>query len=161
MIIGAFSIGLALSGTDLAHRLETPLQGVYAAFVPIFFVVMGMMVDVTALGGVWVFGLGLTLTATIGKLVGSGVPALFTGFNRHGAMRIGVGMLPRGEVALIMAGIGVSTGLIGTDLFAVSIIMTMATTILAPLILARIFQEGVSGVRSEPPASIDSSTLGE
>ena len=161
MIIGAFSIGLALSGTDLAHRLETPLQGVYAAFVPIFFVVMGMMVDVTALGGVWVFGLGLTLTATIGKLVGSGVPALFTGFNRHGAMRIGVGMLPRGEVALIMAGIGVSTGLIGTDLFAVSIIMTMATTILAPLILARIFQEGVSGVRSEPPASIDSSTLGD
>ncbi|MCH7541999.1 cation:proton antiporter, partial [Patescibacteria group bacterium] len=68
MIIGAFSIGLALSGTDLAHRLEAPLQGVYATLVPIFFVVMGMMVDVTALGGVWVFGVLLTLMATIGKL---------------------------------------------------------------------------------------------
>ena len=50
MIIGAFSIGLALSGTDLAHRLEEPLRGVYAALIPIFFVVMGMLVDVTALG---------------------------------------------------------------------------------------------------------------
>ena len=161
MIIGAFSIGLALSGTDLAHRLEAPLQGVYAAFVPIFFVVMGMMVDVSALGGVWVFGVLLTLMATIGKVVGCGVPALFTGFNRHGALRIGVGMLPRGEVALIMAGIGVSEGLIGTDLFGVSIIMTMATTVVAPLILSRVYKEGVSGVRSEPPASIDSSASGE
>ncbi|MCH7746059.1 MAG: cation:proton antiporter [Chloroflexi bacterium] len=161
MIIGAFSIGLALSGTDLAHRLEAPLQGVYAAFVPIFFVVMGMMVDVSALGGVWIFGVLLTLMATIGKVVGSGVPALFTGFNRHGALRIGVGMLPRGEVALIMAGIGVSEGLIGTDLFGVSIIMTMATTVVAPLILARVYKEGVSGVRSERSASADSSASGE
>ena len=52
MIIGAFSIGLALSDTDLAHKLEKPLMAVYAALVPIFFVVMGMLVDVRAMGGV-------------------------------------------------------------------------------------------------------------
>jgi len=119
------------------------------------------MVDVTALGGVWVFGILLTLMATVGKLAGSGIPALFTGFNRHGALRIGVGMLPRGEVALIMAGIGVSTGLIGTDLFGVSIIMTMATTVVAPLILSRVYKEGVSGVKSEASASADSPVSGE
>ena len=161
MIIGAFSIGLALSGTDLAHRLENPLQGVYAALVPIFFVVTGMTVDVSALGGVWVFGILLTLVATVGKIAGSGAPALFTGFNRHGALRIGVGMLPRGEVALIMAGIGVSEGLIGTELFGVSIIMTMATTVVAPLILSRVYKEGVSGVKSEASASADSPVSGE
>ena len=72
MIIGAFSIGLALSGTDLAHRLEEPLRGVYAALIPIFFVVMGMLVDVTALGGVWQFGIAATALAIIGKVVGSG-----------------------------------------------------------------------------------------
>jgi Kef-type K+ transport system membrane component KefB len=148
MIIGAFSIGLALSGTDLAHRLEEPLRGVYAALIPIFFVVMGMLVDVTALGGVWQFGIAATALAIIGKVVGSGVPALFTGFNLFGAWRIGIGMLPRGEVALIMAGIGVGAGLIRQELFGVAIIVTVVTTMLAPLVLARSFPEGVSGLRS-------------
>ena len=147
MIIGAFSIGLALSGTDLAHRLEEPLRGVYAALIPIFFVVMGMLVDVTALGGVWQFGIAATALAIIGKVVGSGVPALFTGFNLFGAWRIGIGMLPRGEVALIMAGIGVGAGLIRQELFGVAIIVTVVTTMLAPLVLARSFPEGVSGLR--------------
>ena len=147
MIIGAFSIGLALSGTDLAHRLEEPLRGVYAALIPIFFVVMGMLVDVTALGGVWQFGIAATVLAIVGKVVGSGVPALFTGFNLFGAWRIGIGMLPRGEVALIMAGIGVGAGLIRQELFGVAIIVTVVTTVLAPLVLARSFPEGVSGLR--------------
>ena len=149
MIIGAFSIGLALSGTDLAHRLEEPLRGVYAALIPIFFVVMGMLVDVTALGGVWQFGIAATALAIIGKVVGSGVPALFTGFNLFGAWRIGIGMLPRGEVALIMAGIGVGAGLIRQELFGVAIIVTVVTTVLAPLVLARSFHEGVPGLRSQ------------
>ena len=153
MIIGAFSIGLALSGTELAHRLETPLSGVYAFLVPIFFVVTGMMVDVGELGAVWQFGLVLTALATVGKVFGSGIPALFADFNRHGALRIGVGMLPRGEVALIMAGIGISNGIIENDLFGVTIMMTLATTILAPIILARIFKEGVPGTRSAQRAA--------
>ena len=148
MIIGAFSIGLALSGTDLAHRLEEPLRGVYAALIPIFFAVMGMLVDVSALGAVWEFGLAAVAVAIVGKVAGSGIPALFTGFNAIGAWRIGIGMLPRGEVALIMAGIGVGAGVISTDLFNVVIIMTIATTVLAPVILSRSFKEGVSGRRS-------------
>ena len=152
MIIGAFSIGLALSGTDLAHRLEEPLRGVYAALIPVFFVVMGMLVDVTALGGVWQFGIAATALAIIGKVVGSGIPSLFTGFNLVGAWRIGIGMLPRGEVALIMAGIGVGAGVIRQELFGVAIIVTVVTTMLAPLVLARSFQEGVSGLRSREGA---------
>ena len=152
MIIGAFSIGLALSGTDLAHRLEEPLRGVYAALIPIFFVVMGMLVDVTALGGVGQFGIAATALAIIGKVVGCGIPSLFTGFNLAGAWRIGIGMLPRGEVALIMAGIGVGAGVIRQELFGVAIIVTVVTTVLAPLVLARSFQEGVPGLRSQEGA---------
>ena len=58
-------------------------------------------------------------------------------------------MLPRGEVALIMAGIGVGAGLIRQELFGVAIIVTVVTTVLAPLVLARSFPEGVPGLRSQ------------
>ena len=148
MIIGAFSIGLALSGTELARRLETPLNGVYAFLVPVFFVVTGMMVDVRELGGVWQFGIVLTLLATVGKVFGCGLPALAVDFNRRGATRIGFGMLPRGEVALIMASIGITEGLIGNSLFGVTIMMTLVTTIVAPIALSQLFKDERPGTRS-------------
>lgn len=148
MIIGAFSIGLALSGTELAHKLDEPLRAVYNFFVPVFFVVMGMLVDVTLLGGAIVFGSVITLFAVIGKVVGSGLPALVAGFNVRGGLRIGIGMLPRGEVALIMAGIGISQGVIGADLYGVAVVMTIVTTILAPPILSMLFRSGADGMRS-------------
>ncbi len=150
MIIGAFSIGLALSGTELAHRLDEPLRAVYSALVPVFFVVMGMLVDVGSLGGVWTFGAVITVFAVIGKVAGSGLPALLAGFNWTGSFRIGMGMLPRGEVALIMAGIGISQGVLGADLYGVAIIMTIITTAVAPPILAISFRGDSSGVRAEP-----------
>ena len=140
MIIGAFSIGLALSGTNLAHRLEEPLNGLYAGLVPIFFVVMGMLVNLGSLSGIWVFGLVVSFMAVLGKIAGSGLPSLLTGFNKQSAWRIGVGMMPRGEVALIMAGIGISKGIIGEDIYGVVIIMSIITTALAPPILALSFR---------------------
>ncbi len=147
MIIGAFSIGLALSGTELAHTLEEHMTGVYHAIVPVFFVVMGMLVDLSSLEGVWMFGLLITAFAVVGKVGGSGLPALLVGFNRRGAWRIGVGMLPRGEVALIMAGIGISKGVLGADLYGVAIMMTIITTAVAPPILALSFRNDASGLR--------------
>ena len=156
MIIGAFSMGLALSGTDLAHRLDEPFRGVYAALVPVFFVVMGMLVDVSALGReIWGFGLAITLAAVVAKVAGSGLPALLAGFNRRGAWRIGVGMLPRGEVALIMAGVGISEGIIGQELYGVAILMTIITTAVAPPVLAVLFRSEAPGVRRMAPAEGD------
>ncbi len=149
MIIGAYSIGLALSGSDLAHQLEEPLTAVYNFVVPVFFVVMGMMVDFDTLKAVVGFGLVITALAIISKVAGCGIPAFFTGFNRWGAWRIGIGMLPRGEVALIIAGIGLTRGVIESDLFGVSIMMTIVTTFLAALILKPSFQRGGSGRRTE------------
>ena len=69
MIIGAFSIGLALSGTQLAHNLDIPLKTISSFIVPIFFLVMGMLVDITSLQNMWVFGLIITIFAIIGKLL--------------------------------------------------------------------------------------------
>jgi Kef-type K+ transport system membrane component KefB len=140
LIIGAYSMGLALSKTDLAHKLIDPFSSIYNALVPIFFVVMGMLVDISAMKESIILGIVITILAIISKVVGSGVPSVFAGFSKKGALRIGVGMMPRGEVALIIAGVGLSTGVIGQDLFGVSIVMTVVTSVLAPIILVALFR---------------------
>ena len=147
MIIGAYSVGLALSDTRLARDLEEPITAVYQALVPIFFVVMGMLVDVSAVQGALVFGLVVTALAVVGKVVGCGLPAMAAGFNAVGSSRIAMGMLPRGEVALIVAGVGLTRGVIDADLFGVSILMTVVTTLVAPILLVPLFQRGGEGRR--------------
>ncbi len=148
MIIGAYSIGLALSDTHLKEKIERPImEGLYPALVPVFFVVMGMLVDVSAMGGTIVFSLIITLLAIISKVVGSGLPALAVGFTKAGSMRVGIGMLPRGEVALIIAGVGLSRGVIGSEMFGVSILMTVVTTFMAAVLLTPAFRKGGPGRR--------------
>ena len=150
MIIGAYSIGLALSNSEIADTLREPMESLYHTLVPIFFVVMGMLVDFRAMEAVLLFGLVISLLAIVGKVFGCGLPALAVGFNQWGAGRIGVGMMPRGEVALIVAGVGLSRGIIQPDLFGVSIMMTFITTVLAPLALVPIFRKGGLGTRRAP-----------
>jgi len=150
-IIGAFSIGLALSRTDLGLRVEQALTPVAEVLVPVFFVVMGMLVDVRAMQGAVAFGLLISALAVLGKALGAGLPALVTGFNTRGAIRIGAGMVPRGEVALIIAGVGLSQEIIGQDLFGVSIMMTVITTVVAPVALVPLFRRGGGGLRRPPP----------
>lgn len=147
MIIGAYSIGLALSGTHLAEQLEHQMKAVAAALVPIFFVVMGMLVNLSRMSDALALGLVITVLAIVGKVIGCGIPALATGFNMRGASRVGIGMLPRGEVALIVAGVGLSRGVISQDLFGVAIMMTIVTTVIAPIILVPIFEKGGPGLR--------------
>lgn len=162
MIIGAYTIGLALSSTELKHQIEQPMRQINNFMVPIFFVVIGMQVDFTAFGAgdtslasAVVFAVVLTSFAVISKIVGSGVPALFVGFNRIGAWRVALGMLPRGEVALIVAGIGLTSGVIGQDIFGVAIVMTVVTTVLAPVFLIPAFRGG-SGLKSGAEVGSDS-----
>lgn len=150
MIIGAYIMGLALSRTDLAYEIEHNLEGVYNILVPIFFCVMGMMVDFRAMQPVLVFGSVYSLLAVFSKVVGCGLPAWLMRFNMRGSIRIGLGMLPRGEVALIVAGIGLAAGIIDQGIFGVAIMMTVITTMLAPPLLVKSF-EGGSGVRKEMP----------
>lgn len=147
LIIGAYSVGLALSRTELAHRMMDPLTAIYHGLVPVFFVVMGMLVDISAMKGALILGVVITLLAIVSKVFGGGLPALATGFTMRGAWRIGFGMLPRGEVALIIAGIGLVRGVIGQDLFGVAILMTVVTTVIAPVVLVPLFRSGGSGRR--------------
>ena len=142
MIIGAYVTGLSLSQTDIAHEIRENLSGLYSFFVPIFFCVMGMMVDFSSLRPVIGFGIIYSIAAIAGKLVGCGVPSLLTGFNLRGAFRIGAGMLPRGEVTLIVAGIGLSSGAIGKDIFGVAIMTLLIASVTAPPLLIKSFEGG-------------------
>jgi len=109
-----------------------------------------MLVDFHAMKGAVLFGLAYTALAFAGKIFGCGIPAIFMGFNLRGAARIGIGMLPRGEVALIIAGIGLSSGIVGPEIFGVAIMMTLITTVAAPPAMIKIFK-GKPGLRKSIP----------
>ncbi|MFO7869989.1 MAG: cation:proton antiporter [Kiritimatiellia bacterium] len=148
MIIGAYVAGFSLARTDVVHEIHERLSGVYQFFVPVFFCVMGMMVDFSALMPVLLFGCVYTAAAVAGKFFGCGLPALALGFNARGAARIGAGMLPRGEVTMIVAGIGLSSGIIGRDLFGVAVMALFISSIIAPGLISGTFSGG-TGVRGE------------
>ena len=137
MIIGAYITGLSLSKTDIAAVIQGRLEGLYEFFVPVFFAVMGMMVNIREIlsADVLIFGGIYTLAAIFAKVIGCGGPALLLGFNVKGALRIGVGMVPRGEVALIIAGIGLTMGVLDNQLFSIVILLTLISTIVAPPLL--------------------------
>jgi hypothetical protein len=138
-------MGLCLSISPAAETVKKELAPLYHTFVPIFFVVTGMMIDLSAVGSALLFGVVLTAAAVLGKVLGAGLPALAVGFHTTGALRIGLGMLPRGEVALIIAGVGLSTGIIDGEIFGVTIMMTVVTAIMTPIFLKPSFLHKSTG----------------
>ena len=156
MIIGAYVMGLSLSKTDTSFAVQRALEPVYNFLVPVFFVVMGMLVDIRVFTDPHILKIGLfyALLAIAAKIIGCALPSLFMNFNILGSLRIGTGMVPRGEVALIIAGIGMSKlyngePILTPDIFGIAIIMTLATTILAPPLLSLTLTLGGKGVRKE------------
>ena len=136
-IVGAFMAGMVLAELNLEFRLSLKAESLYDFLVPFFFVVMGMQVDLSVFTHLNIIGAAfiLTLFAILGKLLGCGLGALPLGW--RSATLVGVGMVPRGEVGMIIASLGLSMGAISGDLYSVVIFMVVATTLLAPLVLRR------------------------
>ncbi|MCK5808592.1 cation:proton antiporter [bacterium] len=151
MIVGAYVMGLSLSKTDLSYIIQETLHPLQLFLVPIFFTVMGMLVDLRVFLSwpILLLGLVYSIGAILAKMVGCGIPALFLGFNKLGATRIGLGMVPRGEVALIIAGIGLSAGFLDEKIFGVSIMMTLITTIISPPLLDFSLRNGKKGTKKD------------
>ena len=135
LIIGAFAAGLVLAKTDRGRDIEHEVYDVAQFFIPIFFVSVGAAVDLKALNPFsattrpfFIIGILLTIVAIAGKLL-----AGYAAFGRP--MRklvIGVGMIPRGEVGLIFAQLGLSSKLLSTGLYTSVALMVMITTFVAP-----------------------------
>lgn len=135
-ITGAYIAGLMVARTPIGeHATESINRIGYALFIPVFFVVVGLQMDGSALREAPLFAVLLVTIAIVGKIVGSGVGALVGGFNMKDATRVGYGMVSRGEVALVVAVVGLNEGLVSDRTFSASILMTLATTLAAPLLL--------------------------
>jgi Kef-type K+ transport system membrane component KefB len=138
VIIGAFAAGLVLARTDRGREIEHEVYDVAQFFIPIFFVSVGAAVDLKALNPFradtrqfFVLGILLTLVAVVGKLV-----AGYAAFGRPlRKIVIGVGMIPRGEVGLIFAQLGLAAGLLSAGLYSSVAMMVMVTTFVAPPLL--------------------------
>jgi Kef-type K+ transport system membrane component KefB len=146
VIIGSFAAGLVLARTERGDDIEREVHDVGQFFVPIFFVVVGAAIDLHSVNPLTadgrrhlLIGLGLTVLAVLGK-VAAGVVVRRPGIKRS---VIGVGMIPRGEVGLIFAQIGLSTKLLTPGLFSAVALMVMLTTFLAPPLLRKLLVPGV------------------
>nr|MDQ3957937.1 cation:proton antiporter [Actinomycetota bacterium] len=134
-----FLAGMAFAETRDRYRLEESVTPVYSLLVPFFFVVTGTLVDLSALAdpSVGWLALGVTAVAVVGKLGGCGAAAW--GMGRRSALIVGAGMVPRGEVGILVATIGLSQGIIEGDLYTVVVIMSVATTLMVPPALKALF----------------------
>lgn len=139
-IIGAFAAGIAISQTNYKHEVEKKVEPIaYAMFVPVFFVSIGMNITFDGIGDQIGFILALTVIAVLTKLIGCGVGARMTGFDAKSSAIIGSGMVSRGEVALIIAGTGLSSGLLAQDYFTAIVIVVILTTMITPPMLKYTF----------------------
>jgi Kef-type K+ transport system membrane component KefB len=137
-IIGAFLAGMMVAETREAHPIEEEVAPLYAFFPPFFFVFVGMQVDLGAYADWGTLGL-LAVTvvvAVVTKVVAGWIGARSLG--PKAALFVGVGMVPRGEVGIVIAGIGLAEGVIGTESFAIVVGMAVVTTLLVPPFLARL-----------------------
>ena len=139
-IVGAFSAGMAIAESKVLAQVKEYIGKVSLVFSPIFFGVIGARLNLWALTPMSIYGMLLILAiAIIGKVVGCGIPAaLATRSSRIGA-RVGVGMISRGEVGLIVGGIGLAAGAINQDVYAQIVAMAVITTIVTPILLRRSF----------------------
>lgn len=139
-IIGAYIAGVAISQTkqkaEVMHKTETIA---YSIFVPVFFTSIGVMTEIQGIGGNWWLVVVLSVVAVLTKWVGSGVGAKLAGFSTPSSLAVGAGMVSRGEVALIIAAIGMEAGLLDSSLFAVLVVVVLVTTVLTPPLLKMTF----------------------
>ena len=140
-IIGAFLAGLFFARTPFKGRIERGFSILaYGVFVPIFFVEVGLSADIRQLPAESFVLLGGMLgVAIVSKLLGAGLGGLAGGLSGREAIQLGAGMVPRGEVVLIVATVGITEGLIGVDVFSTAVAMVIMTTLLVPPILRILF----------------------
>ena len=147
-IIGAFLAGMMVAETKEHHPIENEVAPLYAFFPPFFFVFIGLEVDLGALADPGALALlaAVTAVAVATKFAGAWLGARELG--SRDALVVGVGMVPRGEVGIIVAGIGRTTGVIDDELFAVIVGMSILTTLVVPPVMRRLVAKPEPAVAS-------------
>jgi Kef-type K+ transport system membrane component KefB len=135
-ITGSYLAGVLLTQTSFKKRIDDGVHPLtYSILVPVFFISIGLRANARELGPHAAFTVVLLIVAIVGKIVGSGSLARLCGFTNLESIRVGLGMISRGEVGLIVAGYGLSHGVIAQDVFSASVLMVLATTMITPPLL--------------------------
>ncbi len=139
-ITGSYFAGVMFSMTPHRHKVSHDINKIATLlFTPVFFVSIGMGVDLKAATSALGLGTLFIVLAVLGKLIGCGVGAKVSGFNLKQSIQIGVGMIPRAEVAIIISTLGVKLEVIGDREMAAVLLMVLVTTILTPSLLKMAF----------------------
>jgi Kef-type K+ transport system membrane component KefB len=150
-IVGAFLAGLALSGS-VEDRVHDLTQGVTELLVPFFLVGIGLHLNLATFAS-WptlLFALAIVTAAVLSKFLGCALASYRLGW--ADSARIGVGMIPRGEVGMVVAQIGLSLGVIGQSIYDAVVFMSIATTLIAPPLLTAVYRAPAASVsRSQSP----------
>ena len=147
-IVGAFSVGMAVASTRIIKQVEEYVDKLEIIFGPLFFAIIGAQVNLTGTNLDILLLSGIVIViAIVSKLAGCGLPALVFLRNKSKAMKVGIGMISRGEVGLIVAGIGVSSGVLSSNVYTAIIIMVAVTTVITPVWLKKTY--------SKEPHSVD------
>ncbi len=147
-ITGAFIAGLIISNVQRSTYLETKFDTLsYLLLSPVFFASIGLKVELPKMSAAIVgFAVALTIVAVLTKVVGCGFGAKICHYKNYQAKRIGIGMISRGEVALIVASKGAALGLLGSAFLGPIIIVVVITTIITPVFLKVVFAPGTAPV---------------
>jgi Kef-type K+ transport system membrane component KefB len=140
-ITGAFIAGIGFGRSHLRATIGRSMHTItYGFLVPIFFVSIGLKTNARLLTGAGLLlALVLVIVAVVSKVLGGGLGARLGGFTNRESLRVGVGMISRGEVGLIVASVGVNAGLIQTELFSIVTLIVMVTTLVTPPLLRQVF----------------------
>jgi len=150
-ITGAYLAGLFFAFTAEHQKISQDLQPmINALFAPIFFVSIGLDINARQLRGATVFFFLLLAIAIGGKIVGCGLGVLASRFTARESMIVGVGMIPRGEVGLITAAIGLTAGIVTREVYTQAVILVLITTLVTPPLLRFVFPAEKKVAR--PPA---------
>jgi len=150
-IIGAFLAGMALAETA-SHHLHTLVRGAGELMVPFFLASIGLQMDTSVFrsGGTVLLAVIILAAAVASKWVGCGLGAVSLGWKD--ASRIGAGMVPRGEVGMVVAQVGLKAGAITQPVYGVAVFMAVMTTVLAPPVLNFLYKDVPAEPRDTPPS---------
>ncbi len=139
-IVGAFVAGVSFENLKIKSYREGA-EYLEVIFASIFFVSLGILVDLSAAMGAVVFLGAITLVGILTKLIGCSIPARFFGLGTRDSIIVGLGMVPRGEVAMIVALIGLNSKMIGQEVYAAILVMALITTMVPPIFIKRLYRK--------------------
>jgi Kef-type K+ transport system membrane component KefB len=148
-IIGAFLAGLFLARSSQKDKIERGISAIaYGIFIPIFFVNVGLASNVRLISssGLWLLG-GMLVVVIISKLIGAGIGGRIGGMTNRESLQLGFGMIPRGEVVLIIATVGILEGVIDAEIYAAVVVLVILTILLIPPILRYLFSQSHESTR--------------